>query len=83
VASSSTPSPRFWIPDGFVGGAGDALDLMRVGNGVAAGEHLFVNAYLVGVTTFAAAGRSKYALYAPELTANESEHRVLGQRCPA
>jgi hypothetical protein len=70
---------RFWIPDGFFGGAGDALDLTAVGKSVAAGEHLFVNTYLIGVTTFAAAGRSKYARYAAELAAVESEHRVLGQ----
>ena len=48
---------RFWIPDGFYGGEGDALDLTAVGKGVAAGEHLFVNTYLLGVTTFAAAGQ--------------------------
>jgi hypothetical protein len=47
---------RFWIPDGFFGGAGDALDLTAVGRGVAAGEHLFINTYLLGVTIFAAAG---------------------------
>jgi hypothetical protein len=69
---------RFWIPDGFFGGAGDALDLTAVGKSVAAGEHLFVNTYLIGVTTFAAAG-STYARYAAELAASESEHRVLGQ----
>jgi hypothetical protein len=70
---------RFWIPDGFFGGADDALDLTTVGQAVAAGEHLFVNTYLVGVTTFAAAGDSTYARYAAELAANESEHRLLGQ----
>jgi hypothetical protein len=70
---------RFWIPDGFFGGPGDALDLTTVGKGVAAGEHLFVNTYLVGVTTLAAAGRSTLARYAAELAGIESEHRVLGQ----
>jgi hypothetical protein len=70
---------RFWIPDGFFGGAGDALDLTAVGQGVAAGEHLFVNTYLVGVTTCAAAGRPTLARYSAELAAVESEHRVLGQ----
>ena len=70
---------RFWIPDGLFGGEGDALDLTAVGKGVAAGEHLFVNTYLLGVTTFAAAGRSEDARYAAELAACESEHRVLGQ----
>ena len=70
---------RFWIPDGFFGGAGDALDLKAVGKGVADGEHLFVNTYLLGVTLAAAAGQTKLARYAAELAAVESEHRVLGQ----
>ena len=70
---------RFWIPDGFFGGEGDALDLAAVGQGVAAGEHLFVNTYLVGVTTCAAAGRPELARYSAELAAVESEHRLLGQ----
>jgi hypothetical protein len=70
---------RFWIPDGFFGGEGDELDLGAVGRGVVAGEHLFINMYLVGVTTFAAAGRSEDARYAAEVAAVESEHRLLGQ----
>jgi hypothetical protein len=70
---------RFWIPDGFFGGSGDALDLTAVGRGVAAGEHLFVNTYLLGVTICAAAGRSTLARYAAELGGVEAEHRVLGQ----
>ena len=70
---------RFWIPDGFFGGAGDALDLTAVGKGVSAGETLFVNTYLVGVTTFAKAGDSKFARYSAEAAGDESEHRVLGQ----
>jgi hypothetical protein len=70
---------RFWIPDGFFGGADDALDLTAVGNGVSAGETLFVNTYLVAVTTYAEAGRSDFARYAAEAAGDESEHRVLGQ----
>jgi hypothetical protein len=70
---------RFWIPDGFFGGAGDALDLTAVGKGVSAGETLFINTYLVGVTTFAEAGRSNFARYCAEAAGDESEHRVLGQ----
>jgi hypothetical protein len=70
---------RFWIPDGFFGGPGDALDLTAVGQGVAAGEHLFVNTYLLGVTILAAAGQSTFARYAAELAGVEAEHRVLGQ----
>ncbi len=70
---------RFWIPDGFFGGAGDALDLTAVGQGVSAGETLFVDTYLVGVTLFAKAGNSKWARYSAEAAGDESEHRVLGQ----
>jgi len=70
---------NFWIPDGFFGGADDALDLTAVGNGVSAGETLFINTYLVAVTTFAEAGRSELARYSAEAAGCESEHRVLGQ----
>jgi hypothetical protein len=70
---------KFWIPDGFFGGAGDALDLTAVGKGVSGGETLFINTYLVGVTTFAEAGNSKFARYCAEAAGDESEHRVLGQ----
>ena len=41
---------RFWIPDGFFGGAGNALNLTAVGQAVAAGKALFINTYLLGVT---------------------------------
>src|SRR5262245_9041241 len=68
---------HFWVPDGFFGGADDALDLTAVGKGVSAGETLFVNTYLVAVTTFADAGRSDFARYSAEAAACESEHRVL------
>lgn len=70
---------RFWIPDGFFGGPGNALDLTAVGQGVAAGEHLFVNTYLLGVTILAAAKEWTLARYAAELGGVEAEHRVLGQ----
>jgi hypothetical protein len=70
---------NFWVPDGFFGGADDALDLTAVGNGVSAGERLFINTYLVAVTTFAEAGRSELARHSAEVAGCESEHRVLGQ----
>jgi hypothetical protein len=70
---------RFWIPDGFFGGEGDALDLTAVGEGVAAGERLFINTYLLGATIFAAAREPTFARYAAELGGVEAEHRVLGQ----
>jgi hypothetical protein len=70
---------RFWIPDGFFGGAEDALDLTAVGKGVSGGETLFVNTYLVGVTAFAQAGDPTFARYCAEAAGDESEHRLLGQ----
>lgn len=70
---------RFWIPDGFFGGAGDALDLTAVGKGTSAGETLFVNTYLVAVTAFADEGQSNFARYSAEACGDEAEHRVLGQ----
>ncbi|MGH2895040.1 MAG: hypothetical protein ACRDPM_17485 [Solirubrobacteraceae bacterium] len=70
---------RFWIPDGFFGGAGNALSLTAVGNALVAGETLFVNLYLIGVTAFARAGQRKFARYSAELAGCESEHRVLAQ----
>lgn len=70
---------RFWIPDAFFGGAGNDLSLTAIGNALVAGETLFVNTYLIGVTTFAAAGRSTFARYSAELAGVEAEHRVLAQ----
>jgi hypothetical protein len=70
---------EFWIPDGIFGGSGNTVDLTAVGNALVFGETLFVNTYLVGVTSFAAAGRVRLARVAAELAGVESEHRVLAQ----
>jgi hypothetical protein len=70
---------RFWIPDAFFGGADDALSLTAVGDALVAGETLFVNLYLIGVTVFAAAGNHTFARYCAELAGCESEHRVLAE----
>lgn len=70
---------KFWIPDGFFGGPGDTVDLTAVGHALVAGETLFVNLYLIGVTTFAAAGHPKFARYSAELAGCEAEHRVLAE----
>lgn len=70
---------KFWIPDGFFGGSGNTVDLTAVGHALVAGETLFVNLYLIGVTTFAAAGQAKLARYSAELAGCESEHRVLAE----
>ena len=70
---------KFWIPDAFFGGAGDTLSLTAIGHALVAGETLFLNTYLIGVTTFAAAGRPRFARFMAELAGVESEHRVLAQ----
>ena len=70
---------KFWIPDGFFGGPGNTVDLTSVGKALVAGETLFVNLYLIGVTKFARAGNRKFARYAAELAGCESEHRVLAE----
>ncbi len=75
-----TPTTKtFWIPDGFFGGPGNALSLTAVGNALVAGETLFVNLYLIGVTRFARAGMHTFARYSAELAGCESEHRVLAE----
>ncbi|MGH2850560.1 MAG: hypothetical protein ACRDLP_08095 [Solirubrobacteraceae bacterium] len=70
---------EFWIPDGFFGGAGNDLNLTAVGNALVAGETLFVNLYLIGVTVFARAGLDELARFSAELAGCESEHRVLAE----
>ena len=74
---------RFWIPDGFYGGEGDALDLTAVGQGVAAGEHLFVNTYLLGVTTFAAAGTPSTRATRPSSPRTSPSTGCSDKRSPA
>jgi hypothetical protein len=62
---------KFWIPDGFFGGSGDTVDLTSVGMALVAGETLFINLYLIGVTTFARAGQQTFARYSAELAGCE------------
>ncbi|MGH2856689.1 MAG: hypothetical protein ACRDMJ_04305 [Solirubrobacteraceae bacterium] len=42
-------------------------------------ETLFVNAYLIGITVFSAAGSPKLARYAGEILGVEAEHRTLAR----
>ncbi len=70
---------RFWIPNGFFGGAGDDLSLDAIGHALVAGETLFVDLYLIGVTVLAEAGQATFARYSAELAGCESEHRVLAE----
>jgi hypothetical protein len=70
---------KFWIPDGFFGGPGNTLDLTALGMALVAGETLFVNLYLIGVTAFARAGRGQFARFSAEIAGVEAEHRVLAE----
>lgn len=69
----------FWIPDAFWGGSGNTLNLTNVGMALVAGETLFVDLYLIGVTAFARVGNQKFARFCAELAGCESEHRVLAE----
>jgi len=70
---------KFWIPDAFFGGSGNTLDLTALGKALVAGETLFVNLYLIGVTAFAQAGNGQFARFSAEIAGVESEHRVLAE----
>jgi len=66
---------RFWIPDAFFGGG----DEKKVAAVIEIAETLFVNAYLIGITTFARAGKTDFARYAGEILGTEAEHRALAR----
>jgi hypothetical protein len=70
---------RFWLPDAFFGGPNNTVDLTAVGKALVAGETIFTNFYLIGITTFAQARRATFARYCGELAGVESEHRVLAR----
>ncbi len=63
---------RFWIPDG-------AFDPKAAPLIIEYFEQIFVNAYLVGTTLFAAAGQADLARYAVEICGVEAEHRTLAR----
>jgi hypothetical protein len=65
---------KFWIPNAALG-AGN-INLFKT---IEAAETLFVNAYLIGITTFAKAKQDKLARYAGEILGTEAEHRVLAR----
>ena len=65
---------KFWIPNAALG-AGN-INLFKT---IEAAETLFVNAYLIGITTFAKAKKDSLARYAGEILGTEAEHRVLAR----
>lgn len=65
---------KFWIPDAFF-----ANDLAGIPAIIETAETLFVNAYLIGITTFARKGQADFARYAGEILGVEAEHRALAR----
>jgi hypothetical protein len=64
---------KFWIPNDFFG------SLKQIAATIEIAETIFVNAYLVGITTFAQAGKPDLARYAGEILGVEAEHRALAR----
>jgi len=65
---------KFWIPNAALGEKN--INLFKT---IELAETLFVDAYLIGITTFAAAKQDKLARYAGEILGTEAEHRVLAR----
>jgi Ferritin-like domain len=64
----------FYLPDALFGPGVKAVAAV-----IELAEELFVNAYLIGITTFARAGNAKLARYAGEILGVEAEHRALAR----
>jgi len=62
---------KIWVPNAVFGSKHGLLSALVAGDGI------FVNAYLIGVTAFAAAGQDTKARYAAEFMGVESVHRAL------
>lgn len=65
---------KFWIPDAFF-----ADNLKNIPAVIETAETLFINAYLIGITTFARAHQASFARYAGEILGVEAEHRALAR----
>jgi hypothetical protein len=62
---------RIWVPDQVFASKGDFLKTL------VAGDQIFINAYLIGTTTFGNAGNGKLARIAAEFMGTEAVHRAL------
>jgi Ferritin-like domain len=65
---------KFWLPDAIF-----ADNLKSIPAVIETAETLFVNAYLIGITTFAQHHQVKFARYAGEILGVEAEHRALAR----
>jgi hypothetical protein len=65
---------KFWAPNVFFG-----PQLSGVFPTLEVAETLFVNAYLIGMTTFAQAGKTNLVRYASEIAGVEAQHLALAR----
>lgn len=65
---------KIWIPDAVFSNAAKFLSALEVG------DQIFVNAYLVGTTTFGNAGNGKLARQTAEFMGVEAVHRALARQ---
>jgi hypothetical protein len=65
---------KFWAPKAFFGpGLSGVFPTLELA------ETLFVNAYLIAMTEFAQAGKTKYVRYASEIAGVEAQHLALAR----
>jgi hypothetical protein len=75
VATGGTPlTKQIWVPNSVFHKRTNLLSTLEVG------DQIFVNAYLVAVKTFAAAGNGDLALIAAEFMGVEAVHRALARQ---
>ncbi|MBJ7332702.1 MAG: ferritin-like domain-containing protein [Solirubrobacteraceae bacterium] len=72
TANGAKPATtKIWVPDALFKSDESVL------KGLVAGDQVFVNAYLIGVTAFAQAGQADLARYSAEIMGVEAVHRAL------
>ena len=65
---------KIWVPDAVFASRRGLLTTLEVG------DQIFINAYLIGTTAFAAAGKSKFARFTGEFMGAEAVHRALARQ---
>jgi hypothetical protein len=65
---------KIWIPDAVFASRKSLLTTLEVG------DQIFINAYLIGTTAFAAAGKSQFARFTGEFMGAEAVHRALARQ---
>jgi len=74
AVGGSPATKRIWVPNEVFSSAQNLLTTLVVG------DQIFINAYLIGVTAFARAGKltgSRFARFAAEFMGAEAVHRAL------